>query len=44
MSKAISRSDPIIKADLMICNALKLGHAVRKQDVSPSGHNADGED
>ena len=43
-SKAISRSDPIIRVDLMICSALKPGEAVRRRDVSPSGCRADGED
>lgn len=42
--KTISKSDPIIGADLMICSALKLGEAVRRQDASPPGRRADGED
>lgn len=42
--KTISRSDPIIRAGLMICSALKLGEAVTRQDAAPPGRRADGED
>lgn len=42
--KTISRSDPIVRADLLICSALKLGEAVRRQDASSPGRRADGED
>lgn len=42
--KTVSKSDPIIRADLVICSALKLGAAVRRQDASPPGRRADGED
>lgn len=42
--KTISKSDPIIRADLMIRSALKLGEAVGRQDASSPGRRADGED